>query len=66
MIEEYAKELKALNDKVKGARIIAHDLFGSAVRVTYDNGVRVYVNYGESAATLDQTTLEPMTYKVLQ
>ena len=61
-IEEYARELKSVNDKVKNATITAHDIFGDAVRVTYSNGVKIYVNYGESSANVDGLTLPAMTY----
>ncbi len=66
MIEEYSRELKSINDKVKDATILAHDIIGSAVRVTYDNGVKIYVNYGETDVTVDGNMLASMTYKVLQ
>ncbi|MCR5331624.1 MAG: hypothetical protein K6E62_10650 [Lachnospiraceae bacterium] len=64
-IEDYAKQLKTLNDKVKNATIKAHDIFGDAVRVTYSNGVKIYVNYGESETMVDNVKLEPMTYLVM-
>ncbi|MCR5685180.1 MAG: hypothetical protein K6G81_07110 [Lachnospiraceae bacterium] len=61
-IEEYARELKKVNDAVKGAVITAHEIKDGVVRVTYSNGVKIYVNYGESAAAIDGLTLEPMSY----
>ena len=66
MIEEYAKELKSVNDMVKDSCIRDHDIIGDAVRVTYDNGVKIYVNYGENEVTVDGQNLAPMTYKVVQ
>lgn len=66
MIEEYAKELKSVNDMVKDSVIRDHDIIGDAVRVTYENGVKIYVNYGENEVKVDGLTLAPMTYKVTQ
>ncbi len=63
-IEEYTKELKSINDKVKDATITSHDIFGSAVRVIYSNGVKIYVNYGENEVTVDGVKLAPMTYSI--
>ena len=34
------------------------------VEVTYDNGVKVYVNYTEEAVTVDGVTIDGMSYKV--
>lgn len=34
------------------------------VRVTYEDGTRVYVNYGNKAATVDGTLVEPRDYTV--
>lgn len=61
-IEEYTRQLKEVNDKVKDATITSHDIFGSAVRVIYSNGVKIYVNYGENEVSVDGITLAPMTY----
>ncbi len=66
MIESYSKELKEINDKVRGAGIKAHDRSGDVVRVIYDNGVKIYINYGENEASLDGITLGSMTYRLLQ
>ena len=34
--------------------------------VTYDNGVKVYLNYGDTAAQADGYTIEAMSYKVVE
>lgn len=64
-IIEYTLELQALNAKVAGAHIVGHEITGNGVtKVTYDNGVTVYVNYSRTAQTVDGTTVEAMSYKV--
>lgn len=64
-IIEYTSELQALNAKVAGAHIVGHKIMDNGVtKVTYDNGVMVYVNYSSTAQTVDGTTVEAMSYKV--
>lgn len=64
-IIEYTLELQALNAKVAGARIIGHEMLGNGVtKVTYDNGVTVYVNYSSTSQTVDGNVVEAMSYKV--
>lgn len=65
-IIEYTKELRAINELVEGEHIVAHDMLdGKVTRVKYSNGVTIYLNYGEEAATADGYSLESMTYKVI-
>ena len=64
-IEEFAKELKAVNDKVKDAVICGHEMYGDVRAVTYSNGVKIYLNYGEKTAVADGISLEPMSYRVV-
>ncbi|MBD5469087.1 MAG: hypothetical protein HDR21_13175 [Lachnospiraceae bacterium] len=64
-IIEYTLELRALNAKVAGAHIVGHEMLPNDVtKVTYDNGVTVYVNYSNTAQTVDGNTVEAMSYKV--
>ncbi|MBO7354023.1 MAG: hypothetical protein J6U61_07195 [Lachnospiraceae bacterium] len=66
-IKEYADELSAIADKTAGAVITGHDLLdGSVTRVTYSNGVRIYINYGETPAGADGVTLDAMSYAVIE
>jgi len=58
-------QLKALHEKIGGASIIAHDMAGDMTRVTWSNGVKVYLNYGEAAGEMDGIALEPMTWKAV-
>jgi len=65
MIAQYSSELKAINDKTAGAHIIGHEIYDSGVRkVTYDNGVTIYLNYSDAAQTQDGYDIEAMSYKV--
>ncbi len=65
-ITTYYNELKEVNEKVKGSYIIDHNQYANGVTVvTYDNGVKVYVNYNTNATVLvDGYEINPMSYKV--
>ncbi len=58
-------ELKGLHEKIDGASITAHEITGDITRVTWSNGVKVYLNYGEAAGELDGVALEPMSWKAV-
>lgn len=65
-IIQYTKELKAVYEAVAGARIVDHKIINGSVRaVTYSNGVRIYLNYGSTAYTLDGMSIDAMSYKVV-
>ena len=65
-IVEYDSELRALAEKVGNACIIDHEtLDNGLVRVTYDSGVKIYVNYTESALSADGLTVDALSYSVV-
>lgn len=48
-VVKYTAEYKDLFDSVNGAAIVGHKIINEKVRcTTFDNGVSVYVNYGET------------------
>jgi hypothetical protein len=62
----YAAELKAVNEAVAGAVITGHEIYDNSVRkVTYSNGVRIYLNYSSAAQTVDGVSIDTMSYKVV-
>ena len=64
-IVEYDKALREVASAVDGAMIIDHEKLENGItRVTYDNGVVIYVNYSEQNATVDGYEVEAMSYKV--
>lgn len=63
-IERYYKELKAVNDQLQGATIKDHERDGELAMVTYSNGKKVYVNYGEKDLKADGLTIPALSYKV--
>ncbi len=61
----YDEELRALAEVVDGAFIIDHEKMDNGVtKVTYDNGVVIYVNYSEKNVTVDGYEIEALSYKV--
>lgn len=62
-IAEAYKEYAAFADKVAGSNIASHEtLAEKLVKVTYENGVIVYVNYGEKAVSADGRELAAKSY----
>lgn len=64
-ITEYDARLRALAETVGDACITDHEILDSGlVKVTYSNGVRVYVNYTETVLEADGVTTDALSYTV--
>ena len=64
-IVQYDRALRLVQNAVEGATIVDHEKLPSGVtRVTYSNGVRVYVNYSDADVNVDGYTVEALSYKV--
>lgn len=64
-IAQYDRELRALAEMVGTSVITNHEILDNGlVKVTYENGVRVYVNYTNSTLTADGVTVDALSYKV--
>ena len=62
---EYDKELREVASKVEGSHILKHEkVEEDVIRVTYDNGVVIYVNYSENTVVCDGVTIAALSYKV--
>lgn len=63
MIVEYDKEFRQINSQIADASIVKHEKLGTGIKkVTYSNGVSVYVNYTDAAKTVDGVTVGSMSY----
>jgi len=61
----YSNELKRLFEAVDGAFITDHERLDNGVTVvSYDNGVKIYINYSDTQQTVDGIPIEAMSYKV--
>ena len=66
MIQTWYQELAAVNAAVgEKGMIVDHVRQGEIVKVTWDNGTLVYLNFGDKAAELDGLTLEKLSFKVV-
>lgn len=63
-VAQYDAELRQLAQLTDNAHIIRHEnLADGVVKVTYDNGVAIYVNYTEHDFTADGVSVGAMSYK---
>ena len=65
LIPAWYQELKALHDQLGVSQIMDHICEGDLVRVTWSNGVKVYLNFGDKAGEMDGVSLEKGAYKVV-
>ncbi len=64
-ILSYDKELKAIHEKIGDSVITDHRILKNGARVvTYSNGTRIYLNYGEAPVTVEGVTVAAMSYEV--
>jgi len=64
-VVEYDAQFRALAAKTQDAMITDHEKLAEGVnKVTYDNGVVIYVNYNEQAVSVDGVDIEALSYKV--
>ncbi len=64
-IEATVAEYKDYFESVNGAKIVKHELITEDVRLTtFDNGVSVYVNYGDTDYTVGEITVAACGYTV--
>ncbi len=65
LIPRWYEELSALHEKLGAAQITDHVFQGDLVRVTWSNGIKVYLNFGSRTAEMDGVTLDGAAYKVV-
>ena len=64
-IVEYDTALRQLAEQTGDAHIVRHETLESGlVKVSYSNGVCIYVNYNAYAVDADGMTIEALSYKV--
>ena len=62
-IEIYNRVNEALQ-YVTGAEIIGHEISGEVRKITYDNGVTIYINYSDETESMDGKSLPAMSYEM--
>jgi hypothetical protein len=64
-ILSYYEELKYINSLTGGSLIVGHEVTDSGITVvTYDNGVKIYINYSETEATTDGVKVDALSYVI--
>ena len=56
-----------VNDALKyvtGAKIIGHEISGDVRKITYDNGVTIYINYSDETESMDGKSFPAMSYEM--
>lgn len=65
IIVEYDQTFDELSQLTKDSYIVAHEKpQNQTTKVTYDNGVVIYINYNEAPVTIDGEVIDGMSYKV--
>jgi hypothetical protein len=60
-------EFEKYRQDIQKANIVKHEKFGpNKVKVTYSNGIKIYVNYGEDEWKSDGITIPPENYIVFK
>lgn len=63
LITETVAKHKDYYNAISGAKIINHEIVSDTLRATtFDNGVKVYVNYSDKAVNTPVGKIEPMSY----
>ncbi len=66
LIVDWYADLSTLFDAVgTHGMIVDHVRTGDLVKVTWDNGTQVYINFGDAAGKLEGVTLEKLSFKVV-
>jgi hypothetical protein len=64
-ILSYYEELKNINSLTAGSLIVNHEVTDSGITVvTYDNGVKIYINYSDSDAVADGVKVAALSYVI--
>ena len=62
-VEIYNRVNEALK-YVNGAEITGHEISGGVRKITYDNGVVIYINYSDETESMDGKTFPAMSYEM--
>lgn len=64
-ILSYYDELKQISERTKNSMIVNHEITDTGVViVTYDNGVKLYINYSETELKADNVAVPALSYVI--
>ncbi|HCA30659.1 MAG TPA: hypothetical protein DEP23_14470 [Ruminococcaceae bacterium] len=65
--EEQYIQYHPILEKIYGMQIVAHETLRDYVtQTTFEGGIRVYVNYGDQAVTVNKMTVPPMGFAIAE
>ena len=65
-VELYQKYSEAY-ESIANSRIIEHKVIEANLRkVSYDNGINVYLNYGNEDKVIDGVKIAPLSYEIVK
>ncbi len=64
-VVNWYQELKDLHARIGDASIKSHEIQGQMTKVTWTNGLTIYLNFGETQGTMDGQTLEALSWKAV-
>jgi len=62
-VEIYNRVNEALK-YVSGAEMVGHEIDGDVRKITYSNGVAIYINYSDETESMDGKTIPAMSYEM--
>lgn len=65
MIQDYYEELEAIHNLTVGAQIVDYQREGQITKVTYENGISIFVNYNEHPSMMEGQLIEGLSYEVV-
>lgn len=65
MIKDYYEEFEKIHKQTRDAKIQGYERDNGITKVSYDNGVIIYINYEEQTKTFDDQTIDGLSYKVV-
>ena len=66
ILEEY-KKLNEVLGPLQNVMIKSHEIVGNrVVKVTYENGTEIYLNYNSFEVTVEEQTIEAMGFSVVK
>ena len=66
IIGEYYARYNEFFQEIRGAYITSHTIIGQNVIVEYDNGVRIYINYGNSPWEINGHVVRALDFEVIR
>lgn len=65
VVAEYDQIFRTIEETIKDSYIVSHERpMEDVVKVVYDNGTVIYINYNQTSVSIDGVSIDAMSYKV--